>query len=289
MRRSPVAAALAVTAVLTGGTLALGSATHQPAVEHAARACPAAPFPVAHRFGSERYIENTDAAARNAANIGVTFGETDVRFTSDDEPVIMHDATVDRTTDGTGAVADLTAAQIAGLRTAGNLRVPTLADLMLGQSVDRAYLFVELKVTPTAAQWKAFADALTSRAGAGTPKPVISSFDPAVLDQVPLVEDGALSGYTRALIRSVGDFDPATVTPHATIVLVHHDAITATRLTKWTAAGLKIYAWADPAADPVSEWERMADFAGDAAAGSVTGYVTSSPGAYRTWAAGRTC
>lgn len=240
------------------------------------------PGPVAHRGGTERYVENTRNAFRQAGNSGVGFWETDVRFTSDDVPVIMHDETVDRTTNGTGAVADLTYAQIATLRTADDQSVPTLADIMNDQSVDKAYMFVEPKVMPTEAQWATFIAALTGRLGAGGPKPALESFDTAVLDQVAT----RLPGYTRALDQSVGDADPADITPHATILLKHHDAITGTRLTKWVGAGLRVYAWADPAAgDDSGEWARMATYRDSSGKLLVSGFITGKPAAYVAWRA----
>lgn len=244
-----------------------------PATPSLAAVC-AAPGVIAHRGGTERYVENTRDAFRDASNIGAGFWETDVRFTSDDVPVIMHDPDVDRTTNGTGAVADLTAAQIAALRTIDDQPVPTLAELMNDQSVDRAYAFVELKVMPTTAQWVTFIAALTSRAGAGTPKPAIESFDPDVLDEVAV----RLPGYTRALVQSVGDADPADITPHATILLKHHDAITWSRWAKWSAAGLKVYAWTVD--DDPAEWARLS---------YVAGMITETPRAYLAWKAGRVC
>lgn len=256
-----------------------------PATPSLAVAC-AAPFPVAHRGGTERYAEDTgNAYLDTAANIGVRFWENDVRFTADDVPVIMHDETVDRTTDGTGNVADLTYAQIAAMRTSDDQPVPTLRDFINDESAMKAYAFVEPKTMPTEDQWTAFVSAIKSRDGKGGPRPVISSFDPAVLDQVAV----RMPGYTRALIQSVGDADPADITPHASILLKHHDAITAGRLTKWTAAGLKVYAWADPAADPQSEWERIAGYSTDSSAGSVTGYITATPAAYLAWRNSRVC
>ena len=221
----------------------------------------------------------------DASNVGARFWETDVRFTSDDVPVIMHDETVDRTTNGTGAVADLTYAQIAALRTSDDQPVPTLADIINDQSVDKTYMFLEPKVMPTEAQWGTFIAALNSRVGAGGPRPVIESFDPAVLDQVA----ARLPGYTRALVQSVGDADPADITPHATILLKHHDAITAARLAKWTNAGLRVYAWADITADPETEWERIADYGNDNVPGQVSGYITGFPAGYQAWKASRVC
>jgi glycerophosphoryl diester phosphodiesterase len=274
MIRKIVTAAIA--AILAAGLA--GSAPAQ------AAAC-VTPGVVAHRGGVERYVENTRNAFRDAANVGAKFWETDVRFTVDDVPVIMHDETVDRTTNGTGAVSDLTYAQWQTLRTSDDQPLPSLADVMNDQSVDRAYAFVELKTMPTETQWATFTAALTSRVPAGTPRPVIESFDPAILDQVAV----RLPAYTRALVQSTGDSDPADITPHATILLKHHDSITASRLQKWTGAGLRVYAWADIAADPPSEWERIADYGNDATPGQVSGYITATPAAYIAWRAARVC
>lgn len=265
-RWAPIALAL-VPLLLTGAAPA-----------RAATIC-STPTPVAHRGGTERYTEDTEHAFRDATRVGVNFWENDVRFTSDDIPILMHDATVDRTTNGTGAVADLTFAQIANLRTDDGQQVPTLYEFTNDQSFAGAYAFDEIKVTPTEPEWTAFVDVVKSREGWGGPKPVISSFDPAVLDQVAV----RLPGYTRALIQSVGDADPADITPHASILLKHHDALTAARVAKWTGAGLKVYAWADVnAGDDSSEWARIAQY-------PVSGFITDYPAAYVAWRAGRVC
>ena len=78
--------------------------------------------------------ENTLSAFRRAASMGVAGLETDVQATRDGVPVLMHDATVDRTTDGRGAVKDLTAAEVAALNAASRFApgvprepVPSLA------------------------------------------------------------------------------------------------------------------------------------------------------------------
>ncbi|MGD8321850.1 MAG: glycerophosphodiester phosphodiesterase [Gemmatimonadota bacterium] len=71
---------------------------------------------VAHRGGARLAPENTMEAFRSAL---VTWEadmlEMDVRLTGDGEVVVIHDATVDRTTDGTGAVASLTVAELQAL------------------------------------------------------------------------------------------------------------------------------------------------------------------------------
>jgi glycerophosphoryl diester phosphodiesterase len=66
------------------------------------------PVNVGHRGASARLPENTLASFRAALEAGAGGLELDVRVTRDGHPVVMHDATVDRTTDGFGAVAGMT-------------------------------------------------------------------------------------------------------------------------------------------------------------------------------------
>ncbi len=93
--------------------------------------------------------ENTLAAVRAAILIGVDGVEVDVRDTKDGALVLMHDAEVDRTTDGTGKVDELTLDEIEALHVdpgplAGEwdcLRVPTLAELF---AATKGRLFIDL-------------------------------------------------------------------------------------------------------------------------------------------------
>ena len=72
---------------------------------------------VAHRGASGSYPENTLIAFQKALEIGVDEIELDLHSTRDGHLVVMHDAAVDRTTDGTGAIAELTLAEIKALDT----------------------------------------------------------------------------------------------------------------------------------------------------------------------------
>ncbi|KAK2089030.1 Glycerophosphocholine phosphodiesterase [Saguinus oedipus] len=78
---------------------------------------------IAHRGGSHDAPENTLAATRQAAKNGATGVELDIEFTSDGIPVLMHVNAVDRTTDGTGRLCDLTFEQIRKLNPAANHRL----------------------------------------------------------------------------------------------------------------------------------------------------------------------
>jgi glycerophosphoryl diester phosphodiesterase len=73
----------------------------------------------AHRGFHLDHPENSLASLRAAAEIGAELVEVDVRHTSDDILVLMHDSDVDRTTDGNGDVDQLTWEQIQGLRLDG--------------------------------------------------------------------------------------------------------------------------------------------------------------------------
>jgi len=65
------------------------------------------PLVMAHQGGADLAPSNTMAAFRNAAQMGVDVLELDVHTTKDGVVVVIHDATVDRTTNGTGRVHDL--------------------------------------------------------------------------------------------------------------------------------------------------------------------------------------
>lgn len=70
---------------------------------------------IAHRGGRGLWPENTLLAFEESVKIGVDVLEFDVHATRDSVLVVMHDATVDRTTEGTGRISDLTWAEISSL------------------------------------------------------------------------------------------------------------------------------------------------------------------------------
>src|SRR3954463_888507 len=92
---------------------------------------------VAHRGYSAVAPENTLPALTAAARAGATYVEFDVRTTADGVPVVIHDRTVDRTTSGTGLVADLTMDEVRALDAGSwfapayaGLRVPLLTEVL---------------------------------------------------------------------------------------------------------------------------------------------------------------
>ena len=84
---------------------------------------------IGHRGLPGAAPENTIASLQAAARAGADIVEVDVKTTRDGTLVLMHDDTVDRTTDGTGAVAGLALAEVRALH-AGGEPVPTLAEAL---------------------------------------------------------------------------------------------------------------------------------------------------------------
>ena len=88
-------------------------------------------FVVAHRGFKAVAPENTIAAFDAAAKVDADYMELDVRPTSDGELILMHDGKVDRTTNGKGAVNDLTFAEIRKLDAGKGQHAPTFREALL--------------------------------------------------------------------------------------------------------------------------------------------------------------
>lgn len=107
-------------------------------------------FVVAHRGFSVEYPENTLLAFREAIELGVDFIEIDVHETKDGTLVVIHDHTLERTTDGRGAVKEKTFEEIQTLD-AGKwkgkfegVKIPSL-DEVLGFVAGKTRLLIEIK------------------------------------------------------------------------------------------------------------------------------------------------
>jgi glycerophosphoryl diester phosphodiesterase len=111
---------------------------------------------IAHRGGRARAPENTLEAMRLGIADGADALEFDVRLSADGEVVVIHDPTVDRTTDGTGTVQRMTLAELksldAGARFRGRAldqanitktRIPTLDEVL--RSFPRIPVLIEIK------------------------------------------------------------------------------------------------------------------------------------------------
>ena len=106
---------------------------------------------VGHRGWLERFPENTLVGLEAAVGLGCDALEFDLHLTRDARVVVMHDPTVDRTTDGTGHIRDKTLGEIKQLDAGGWLdrrfrgeRVPTLEEV-LERVPSSVFLYAEVK------------------------------------------------------------------------------------------------------------------------------------------------
>jgi glycerophosphoryl diester phosphodiesterase len=98
---------------------------------------------IAHRGASKASPENTIASLRTAQSQGATWVECDVQLTADQQAVIIHDETLDRTTNGKGRVSGLSFADLAEVDAGQGQHIPTLkcwikvaAELELGLNLE---------------------------------------------------------------------------------------------------------------------------------------------------------
>jgi glycerophosphoryl diester phosphodiesterase len=98
---------------------------------------------IAHRGASGQYPENTMLAFTRALAQGADAFELDVRVTADGVPVVLHDATLDRTTNRRGAVCRLSLREVREAAGGERERVPLLADLL--ECFPGTPLIVEIK------------------------------------------------------------------------------------------------------------------------------------------------
>jgi glycerophosphoryl diester phosphodiesterase len=140
---------------------------------------------IAHRGASAQYPENTLLAFERAIAQGVDMIELDVRLTRDGGLVVIHDATLDRTTNGMGLVRDRSLNDLRPLDAGLGQRVPLLAEVVDLVADTAVRLCLEVK-GETEAEYLATAEAAVAaleRAGF-LGRSVVTSFSPAALLRV---------------------------------------------------------------------------------------------------------
>lgn len=118
------------------------------------RAPGSSPLLVGHRGACDVAPENTMPSFERAYRDGADIVEADIRLSADGEVMVFHDATVDRTTDGSGRVAAMTCAELQALDAGGwfderfrGTHVPTLGELVTWAK-GRIGLMLEFKFDP---------------------------------------------------------------------------------------------------------------------------------------------
>ncbi len=154
---------------------------------------------IAHRGASGNAPENTLAAFRKAVALGATFIETDLQLSRDARFVAIHDATVNRTTNGHGAVHDMTLADLRkldagswfGSEFAGE-RIPTLEEILEFSKKNDVVFYLEIK--PGAAWGGEHALIGALRDSGEIPRAVVISFDAAIVLNLRKIEPTLMTG-----------------------------------------------------------------------------------------------
>jgi glycerophosphoryl diester phosphodiesterase len=154
---------------------------------------------IAHRGASGYAPENTLAAFKRALALGATFIETDLQLSRDARFVAIHDDTVNRTTNGTGKVHDLSLADLRRLD-AGSWfgseftgeRIPTLDEILEFSKKHDVVFYLELKPGGSWGGEHALIGALRESQEAA--RMVVISFDAGILEGLRKIEPTLMTG-----------------------------------------------------------------------------------------------
>jgi len=154
---------------------------------------------IAHRGASGHAPENTMAAFRKALALGAAFIETDLQLSRDARLVAMHDATVNRTTNGQGPVHDLTLTELRRLDAGSwfgsefaDERIPTLEEILQFAKKHDVVFYLELKPGGSWGGEHALIGAL--RESGEIARTLVISFSPEILAAVRRIEPTLMTG-----------------------------------------------------------------------------------------------
>jgi glycerophosphoryl diester phosphodiesterase len=148
-----------------------------------------APLVGGHRGNPAEQPENTLASFRSAIELGVDMIECDVHLSSDGELVVIHDHTLDRTTNGTGLVRQHTLAELRELDAGAGERVPILAEVCELAREGAVGLCVEIKQIPI--PYPGLEEKLTSQ-----------------LEDLGMLEQAAVISFHHGSVKRVKELEP---------------------------------------------------------------------------------
>ncbi len=244
------------------------------------------PWTIAHRGYRQKYPENTLAAFQAAVAAGAQMIELDVMLSRDRKPVVIHDDTLERTTNGTGAVKDFTLEELKKLD-AGSWFDPRFADQRLPELSEVLDLAggrtrVNIEIKAQAYEHRHPPDAIENQVVAMVRKKnlqdsiLISSFEIDFLVQIAAMEDPpaiALISHTQASKRIVD------ICAHLKVFSWHpdHKIVTQRQVDMMHAAGLKVFPYN---VDTFEDFKKMMDM-------GVEGVITDDPLAAGQWSSAR--
>ena len=226
------------------------------------------PLRIAHRGASGRGLapENTLAAFEKALDIGVDMLEIDVRVTGDGQLIVLHDPSLDRTTDCEGIVREMGLDEIRQADAGDGERVPILREVF-ELARNRAPILLEIKSDFIAERVvQAIADAQIEE------QVVVQSFNPQTVERVkrlaPHLPSSLLIGElpttpsrvrARRLVSQVLEVGANTLS-------IWHATLTPSLIEEMRKRGIAVWAWT------VDEEITMRDLAMMGVQGLVTNY-----------------
>ena len=138
---------------------------------------------IGHRGACGHAPENTLLSMRKALEFGVDGFEFDIQMSKDGEPVVIHDNTLDRTTNGSGNVCDYTLKELQELDAGLGEKIPSLRNVF--DMVDRrCRLFIELKAEDSALPVVEIIENYVRHHGWNYEQIFVSAFDHFQIDEV---------------------------------------------------------------------------------------------------------
>jgi glycerophosphoryl diester phosphodiesterase len=204
------------------------------------------PWIIGHRGASGHAPENTLASFRRAVELGARFIETDLRLSHDAQFVAMHDATLDRTSNGRGLVRDFTLAQLRELdagswygREFAGEKIPTLEEILNFAREADVVFYLEIKHEAGWGIHHGVAGAL--RAANEAARTVVISFDASMLGNLRRLDAGLLMGFLFE--NPLGDVLEKAQKIGARQICPRGDLVTRELLSGAQDAGLQVAAW----------------------------------------------
>ena len=185
---------------------------------------PSNPQFIAHRGGRVYEPENTIAAFQHAIDSGADWIEFDVQQTKDEKLVVIHDETVDRTTDGTGMVKDMTLEQIRELDAGNGQQVPTFEEVIAFAKENGVGILPEAKSPHLYPEvGKNMVDTLVTNDY--VQKTVVQSFEPDTLENILNTNQGVnicpLTGLWKLNLSNPQPSEASTLCPMAEMIVLN--------------------------------------------------------------------
>lgn len=213
----------------------------------------------AHRGDSENAPENTLAAFERAHKLGVPWIELDVHPAKDGTLMVIHDDTVDRTTNGTGAISDLSVEQLllmdAGMKFSpayAGERIPRFIDVMAMVAPTPTRINVEIKSSPPGMDVPQLVVNLLHQFGKQDDY-LVSSFDLQTLLEVRAID----SAITLALIGKMPEILAHAEQHHLPWVHANGATITAETVIQAHAQRIRVNAWQVDEPERLPYWRKI--------------------------------